>query len=469
MIYCPHCRKPSARTQGPCPHCGLELSKRKSPEKHVPKPAAKARPAAPPTPTPPKPTPNKPAPERSLDGNISLEAESYGESGSGLDLDTDDAPRAALSGLALQSLEPEAPVEMGALSPLGGDEMAVAQTAGFGRPKEGIVGAVKYWIVVLQRQKILKGELAEAELTHERLEAEKVKLLAELGRKAHEAGVKAGAVGELISKALLAQAELKGVEKQRLNRSTEHKTKVDSLNAAIELMEKKISPTKREEDELKGQRRDLMNERKGVETRLKRFQIDLRNMDELIRKRQEAYADLNKPKEERDKLLADITMFDKRCNGLNAQASALETELQTFDAPLADVEYRLKEVRDRMAPELKKIMALNKEIDEITRRFTEEDGQTAQKLGENQKIVLDAWASTGVQVIKDKLDEPDLEAGKKKGTAAMIAAEQAEDKKALLSRAIVSYDGEAVKKAQTVVAAVGGGLLLLIILLFVFL
>jgi chromosome segregation ATPase len=349
------------------------------------------------------------------------------------------------------------------------DDLAVQDTARYGKPDNSIVGAVRYWLVVRKRQQELRRDLKEAESAQVRADDMRAQLQAELGHKAHELDVKTGMVGELISKALLAQAELRGIEKARSSRSAEHKTKVESLQAAIELLEKKISPAKIAEAELRDQKRKLETDRKGVETQLKRHQIDLRNMEELIRKRQEAYSDLGKPKEERARLLADIEMFDKRRPGLTAHVNALDTELHTFDAPIADVEYRLKEIRDQMAPELSKIMALSNEIDEITRRFAEQDGETAQQVGENQKAVLTAWASAGEQVIKDKLDEPDLEAPKKQVQAAMVAATEASQKVELISRAIDSYDREVVKKAKTVVAAAAGGVLLILILLVVLL
>lgn len=490
MKYCPHCKKPSARTTGLCPHCNQDLSGAPVPE------APQAPRTTPRHESAPRPRQSSTASgggdaipleshrmeDRSDSGNTATSGaggraaedpsiqkgydyESYGMQAPPMIDPGKSNDSGGASGLDLETVNPPDPIAASQESLMNLDGLSVADVAQFGRPEAGPVGALKYWWTVHQRLKTLKVELQEAEALRQRNLEEKVRQFAALGKRAREKGVNTDELEALYTIALIAQGELKGQKRKRASQSLEHKQKIDSLKAAIDIIEKKIAPVQQEEAKHKEERQVLLQQRKSIETQLKRVQIDLRNMSNLIAQRKEACASEKATSEDKDRLTREIAQFESRLSPLLKQQEKHELEVSHVNFPLDEVEQKLLEIRNILAPELQKIMALNMEIEAQKRDFAADDEVAMQQLGAGFKKVEGFWNDVGEEVIRERIKEPEIADAKKQALAARAAFIESDRRYELLTLAVDSYDRDTVKKAQTITLAALGGLLLLIIVL----
>ncbi len=501
MIYCPHCRKPSARKDGPCPHCGGDLT---APAGSAPDGARKTGPkiasqAAPPPATEPPVQPSKTAPtpvaESRATGGADAGAEFVppGPVESGLEIESTayeavaDVPHTPMvdpsmqegggvpsvaSGLSLDSLEPPPPVSMEpAAVPLlkqrEADEMAVDDLARFGAPDASLVGSVKYWLRVRTRLKELVAEHAAAIDEHEAAKQRKTKHCAALGRRAHQIGLDGEQLTQLISQATLAEGELRGTERRHSSLADEHESKVAPLTVKKKEIETEAAPMRQKERQTRAELDKLVTDRKRIEAKLKRAEIELRNIDEIIKKRQEEYADLERPKEERNKLLADISTFDNKRPALVEQVKELEGEMSKLDAPIVKVEDQLDEIQQIVGEKQKRIDAIQAELNNLERNYSQARGEVAQQVESESEKAESAWTAVGEHVIAGKLDEPELKELKLTAIGAVTAESETARKVELLTLAQEAYNHDVVKKAQIIVGAAAGGIVVLIILLAV--
>ncbi len=491
MKYCPHCKKPSARTVGLCPHCQQDLSGAPSLSAQTPRNTPVRTPvptSCPPTRTTIRGTDSS---ETTLGASSTILAENgppLGGAGvpSGMEMQTGydyesygmNAPPmidpsqsggpAGSSGLDLDSYAADpitsSPVAE-SLRKL--DELSVGDVAKFRKPEPGPVGAMKYWWEVQKRLKVLKVEVLEAETKREKDLEDKIRQYAALGKRAKEAGVNTDELEALYTLALIAQGEFKGQKRKRASQSLEHKQKIDSLKAAIDFIEKKIAPIQQEEAQHKEEKQNLDQQRRSIETQLKRVQIDLRNMNTLIAQRKEAYTAEKATEEDKAKLAREIAQFESRLPPLLKQQEKHDLEMRHVSIPLDAVEQKLSEIRDVLAPEMQKVAALNNEIEAQKREFAADDEMVMHQLGEGARKVENLWNDVGEEVIRERINEPEIAEAKQRAHAAMAAAIESDRKYELLTLAIDSYDHNTVKRAKTIAFAAVGALALLIILLVI--
>ncbi len=443
MRYCPHCKKPSARTTGPCPHCGNELAGKplatdaaKKQKKQRPPSAAQSVPDC-----------------RQSPASQTAETKTASSS-------------RASSGLDLESLAPDIPLpETMATSAV--ELQTEIALGGFEKPGDGILGAFQYWWHVHKRLNILKIDLRNAEKKASLDNETALRLSAEFGRALHQGASPPAELVPLMDAARLADGERKGLERKRNNEFTAHRNRIDALNADIERIERENAPTLAKKQKLTEEKQHLLDEQRGIETRKKRVQIDLRNMETLIRQRTEKNLSPKTTAEEKEELLNEISRFDKRCPELKQQIDGFDKALHKLSMPVSACEMDLNAIDEQLAPDLRRIAELKKEIEQQEAAFTEEDRITQTVLEVEDERATNAWAEVAKQAIFGNSDIADEHKSQKAAlTLALRTAHESTRHVELLVDALEGYDKQTVAKAKKQ-AAVMAGLLILFIIGFV--
>lgn len=546
MIYCPHCKKPSARDTGPCPHCGGPLT----PSKVVRDPASaaleeagkgkmdigleKTMMAAPgavpaasnsapasgqgagaqklqlkPNPFADQPAqtqslaqqfpklelkkPQKPAsdslklePEHSSPGGqakadpgFEVERSLIVMSGTGADLDPSQYSGVASTGasfdLDIDSLPPPAPIpppevqveEVALPQKQDQDDFKVREIAKFGIPAAGVVGTLKYWLKVRKRLDELAVEYDQAVEKCRGILGKKKEACAELGKQAGLIGLGEETVTPLIKKAVAAGDELSNRERARLESASEHKAKIEPIDIKIKFVEKEAAPFYEKEKQALEEQRKVVVARRRIEVKKEAVDAELKAIDDQIEKLQLEFADLERPKEERDRLLKEIGMVDRNRHPLMKQVEQLEKELSVLDEPLARVDAKLKDVRGFLNAKLDEIKELNVQKNKLLREFNRLDSDAQKQLEQESSKVESLWAAVGEKIVEKGVKEPKLDKLQTKALASISDAEQAEKRVELISKARDSYDKETVAKAKKIATIIGAAIGVLIIVLLI--
>ncbi|MDJ0764531.1 MAG: hypothetical protein QNJ97_16255 [Myxococcota bacterium] len=453
MIYCPHCNRPSARTQGPCPHCKGDLADPRRPTGVGPSPIPEDTEPTPQAPIPPDSTSDvgpsvspvhasgleldAPATASPLPGQVG-----HAQPSSGLDLDVD-------GDLASQFMDMPGPASSAT------DELHVREMAGFGPPGNGVVGTVKYWFRVRKRLAELKKQLQEAEQEGQTTTSAMHIQCTELGRKGHALGLTDPVLDPLMSKALLADAELKSHERRRLSLASEHQATMKPIEAELKQIEAEAQPIREQERDVIEELTGIQTDRKRVEAKLKRAQIELRNADDLIKKRRDRLADPNFTPAERQKLEIDIGALEDRRTATMGQILKIEESLAVFAEPIAAVETRLGEIRGRLSEKLEKISALTNDLKRLAKDFSNLDSEVARQVESETEKVTAAWTAVGQQIVSQNVDNPALADLKKSAATAIYATAEAKRTIALIERAQISYDQDVVARAKKIALVAG--------------
>ena len=454
MIYCAHCKKPSARESGVCPHCGEDLKGKTGSAPEAPR--VKAQGAAP-------------------GGEIDL----GDDSGSGLELATDSyMPPVDDKGKGLETEPHEGMPELEdvddsahkeALAPAlreGLDESEINRISGFGKPGEGIVAGVKYWLKVRDRHrailKDIEGAREDSESSKNRLAA----VHAELGKKGHSLGVTTEPIKNLISSALVADSEFMSVRKRRIGLESDHRDSVRALEQTIRDLEKETAEVRRDETaaslRLDGRKKD----HRRVEGQQKRVQIEHRNLLEMIERHQEEYADLEKPKEERDKALARISELDRQQPAIVERINEYSEALKEIVVPLAQAEEAAKVARDRLHEFTERIVVVRAEKADLNEVFSQADGSVSRQIDVEREQITAAWAAVGERMIAERLcDRDDLRDNAQVVMGAIEAAHDTSRKVELLVRAMDAYDKRVFTQGKNVVIAGAIGVVIVIAVL----
>ncbi len=377
-----------------------------------------------------------------------------------------------LSGLSLESLLPPS---MGA-GPAGADlpkqeidSATVSETARFGAPDKGVVGALKYWIRVRARLKELIQEYDTAVGDCSSAITRKAEYCARLGRKGQEIGLEGEILTPLISKAAIAQGELKGTERRHSSLADEHKAKIEPIEKERDKVDAEAAPLRKKKSLANEELKRQYTERKGIEVRLKRAEIEMRNVDDLIAKKQEKYGLPDCPKEERDELLKDISAIDKRRPGILEQIKACEGEMEKLAGPIEKAESVLEQIEEVLDAKQGRIDELQSQINASQASYSQAEGAVAQKMENESEKVETAWTEVGERIVVERRSEPGLKELSNLTIGALTAADEAQQKVEVLSRAQNAYDNNVVKRAKIIVGAVVGGVVLIIVALAVFL
>ncbi len=445
MIYCPHCNRPSARKDGPCPHCKGDLSGKKVPKK----PAEGAKPA-------PKATP---ASGSGIEVGADASESTIGGA-SGLELDSgytsEGDAASATSGLSLQSIAPPP----GARAEAEGvekktDEMAVKDASGYGRAGAGIVGGVKYWLRVRKRQVELEASILEAEKEVNKGASTARDVCAVLGKKAHEAGIQDKKLKPLMSAALLAQGELEGTRRKRESMVNEHQGTLAPLEAQLKTVEAEAVPLRQNEAVAVEAQTKQAGVVKGVQVQLKRVEIELRNIEGIMEKKRAEQQKENLPEADKAKLETDISALEARKPPLLEQVQTLRGELETASAPMAELDARLTEAKSQMADKQARIDNLKSEVKRLANQFLSAQGNVSREVEGESGKVEGAWAAVGETVVRLKINNPAFGDDFKKAGVAMVSEQEKKNRLELLRLAIDSYDSGVVESAKKTVLLAG--------------
>lgn len=458
MIYCPHCNKPSAKNSGPCPHCGEDLGGREAPP---PAPAVEAA--------------SGKEPIARSDGQARNEFDFDDSDGGDLELAGDDytppiadqpaipsqggAPLAEEPGEDGPQLEviedtpPPSPVpSVVAMEPGEGE---VREVGGFGPPPGSLPEVVRYWFKVRGRLKVLAGELEEARRDHEVARERLEVISAQLGREAHEQGLCSGSMEHLVSHALRLEANLKSLLSRKAGMAAQHEESLRDLEVARREIEASMAPV-RERETAAGLRVDsARTDFRRQEAKLKRAQIELRNVAGLIEQRQKEYADLEKPKEERDALLAKIAELDKQQPGIRSRIEEHGARMEELRAPLAEADAELAEIRGELSALSERMSGVRKEMEKVESMYSQAAGNVSREVDEEKREIRKGWAAVGARALAERAHEgtPLQDRGKIALTATDTLA-SASRKTELIGRAMDAYDKRAYAKARNIGIAV---------------
>jgi len=465
MIYCPHCKKPSARSSGPCPHCGRDLGGGTQ---------ADARPAASSS------SKEKVGARNDFDpGEIST---------SGLELAGDDyvppilsqtaipsppaerdegAGREEGSGLQLEVMEEDAPeVAAPVVAPVAGPaEIArgeVEELGGFGPPPSGLVETLRYGFRVSARLSDLAAQRQKAEETRSRDDERRLMLLAELGRMTHERGLASASAESKVSHALRLEQNLGGALKRRDGLAHEHNESLMKLAGEMREVEILMAPA-REREVAATLRLDAVRaDQRRAEGKLKRAEIELRNVTELIEKRQKQFADLSRPREERDRLLKEIADLDRSQPEMHARIRAGVEALEGLREPMAQAQAAADQVNLELAGLGERLAGLRKERERLERTFSQAADNVDRVVEEDRREARNAWAAVGEQVVAEgnHRASPLAQKGEVVVAAVETAAASARQLEVIV-RAGEAYDHDAYRKAKLIGVGAIAGLLVL--------
>ncbi|MBN2527291.1 MAG: hypothetical protein JXR76_12925 [Deltaproteobacteria bacterium] len=382
MIYCPSCKKPSARNTGKCPHCGFNFDS----------------------------TPKTTSPRT----DASDTASALSDLGAGETMpDGDDAEDLPLE-LAIDESMPRTSTHRdavalsnndgGAISISEADDLPqIAEIAKFGPCENGIVGTMRYGLRVYQRLPQLLAETDTVRRQKDSAWAALVVAKARLGQWAYRQGVQHKLLNSPMAKAAKADSRLEEVQRQEAALTHKYAQQFSDNAQTLRAVQTEMTPTVEEEQITRNRFEALTKDRARLNAKIKRTEIELRNLRELIEKKQMAYADLKRPKEERATLLKEIAEVDNKQPPLLNRLTREQKELEDTDTPYKGVADQLQQVEAALN-------AYNQKIGQIKdARAALESEQQAEletihsKAQGESKHAKEAWAAVGELVYIHRL------------------------------------------------------------------
>jgi hypothetical protein len=429
MIYCPHCKRPSARETGACPHCGQDL---------VPgqPPAAAEAPAA----------AGEDAP---VFGGASFDLED--EVGT-LELEHDSIPpppRVASTTVPASRLAAGAALAAPRVVDHATDDREeVLRVAGFGSPGYGLLGTLAYGLKVRSRLGALRVERAAAAREAHAAAATRAERLAGLARRAEGLGLTDDPrLERALDAARRHQGGSEDLARRRAGLAEDHREAKGRLLGRRAEIEQAAEPIREEERAAAAALARLENDQRRGEARVRRLRIELRNIQEIIARRQQEYAAPQRTADEKRRLLAEISEQDRKQPGLVAELNEQEAAVAELAAPVEEAAARLAEIRERLGAALAGIAGIDRELRELDRRFEEDRARLESEVAGGQALARDAWAEVGAALLDgdlpaalDDVRTPALEAATRERAAGRRLA--------VLELALSAYDAGVVARAR---------------------
>ena len=453
MIYCPACKKPSARNTGNCPHCGFQFNRSRDTGSRQ----SDRRPDVSPS----------PAGIQFGDANI--------------ELDDDDSMADAPLDLALEDTEASpvdtftpdhgAPLrvnhmpssERGRLEDNTEDAAVVSEIAGFGVCGSSFIEVMKYGLRVFRRLPGLREETEavgkEKDSCWQSLEAAK----ARLGRRAAKLPAKDIHFEKLVARAANADGKLANVQREEEAVNRHFGEKLTGVTGRLHAAESEMAPVSEEALRTRNHHQQMLKERSRVNAKIKRTEIELRNIRERIEQKQSVYADLKQPREDRARTLQEITELDHRQAPLLHRLSMEQKELAAIEAPLEAISTQLTRITGQLEKHEQHTSQIKGEQVQIENELKSALDAIHSKARGESKHAQSAWASVGELVYMNKMMDTSALADVQ---AAAESFFQAQKKLSLHEAALDSYDKNAYQEARKMwiaAAVISGGLLLAII------
>ena len=433
MIYCPHCRRPTARSSGACPHCGQELSGAKSRGSGTSSATADA-------------APQTLSPSFSYPQSHSAQEHPVSPtSSSGLELDL---------GPDQMGMSVESVARRGATIPV---------DAGFGKPGEGPLGAVLYWIRVRKRQRALVQKIRVVAAERDRAREKSEALFAILGRRAHGLGLTPEAAEDAVSSALSSEASIETHSSRQAERHSEFESRIAGLDADLQNAESAAEPFRDAERVLQEEKKQLNSRRRGSETNRKRYQIELQNIEVLsVRKRESPVGGAAAMG-----TVEEISDLEERREEALRRIEASDAELSALAAPIAENESKLAEAARLLLPYNEKCDAIRAEIEVLKQQVAAADGEDRDAAEIEGASAERSWAEVGRMTLRERVRHPELDNKSADAAAAASRVSEVDGEVAVLEAACDGYDRNAVRRAKQTLGALAVLLVLLLSVLII--
>ncbi len=463
MIYCPHCRKPSSRNTGPCPHCGKELAPAPAPGPVTER--ADAVDLVPSDPGELDLTPGKSSPQEEADLPQIVEdgpvpARSEGLHGSGeetIDFGDDGAV------LEVASLPPPPQVtDTARLDEMEATDREIDSLAAFGRPKDGPAGNALYAIRVWMRRRELLELHREADARVEAATQKLKKSYADLGQAAARSGFEDDRhLAPFLANVKLAETRRNEIQGQRSDMESENRGRLSGLETEAKAIEEALAPVRTDESAALEALKILRTDQKRTEARLKRAEIELRNIEQILVQSRAKLQSPSLPVAEKTRLQSQMDEQEERKPALEEEIRGQRSELERFEKPVAEAESRLAQVRQHIAENMGQVSLKRQEASSLAVSLSKELGSFEEQLRQAEGSVEETWAGVGEKFYKLNYAVPDLEDMRVFILRAGAESRQARKRADLIEQAMKRYDRDAYAKGRNIVAGLLAALVFL--------
>lgn len=409
MRYCPHCRKPTAKQEGDCPHCGEDLNTKSSgaitggsgayeemggmalleeeggaslelDTGYMPTPSPSAVDQFTPVPTPP---PSGIGAEIDLGGPMASPST---------------PPPASVSSVHGIPVLPSFTQDD---EPLDFDPEEIAEVAKFGPVPGGLVETIKYSFLVKSRVAELKDDASRLESSLEQARKDLKDELVRLGERARVAGFKSKLSDTLMAEVEAADRDAESAQDAIATERRRHRAAVEEIEEKLEALRKKMEGPRLRESKLAGELAAREESRRQLEQRLKRIEIEIRNSDGAIARAREASA-----AEEEGQ---DLAALEKLAQEAQEKLPKLQSQRQQFRAQNAQLDEPIEELRAAVETVRDQLRALKSERSALYEARDAEEVQhkkhtsgASNKSQEAQAVVHNKLAEIGRAVRLDR-------------------------------------------------------------------
>jgi len=427
MHYCPHCHKPTALTSGPCPHCAKDLD-----------------------------TDSAAGVSVNEHGEINLD-----EGGAALELDLGppdagtEPDGGAGGGPAKKPAAPAGRAEDKKMRIQLEEESELLELSGYGRPPEGWLGAVGYLFHVMKQRKVVDARIRQIEEDQRAKKKDLDEDLLVIGRrKMSEQGSEASYALEMGAIAIATDK----VEETRQEKSTEAKEMEDKqafLDDEMLKIENEIGKMRVEEEALAKEAQLRSGEYKKGRLKMQRFDIEIRNLRQLL---------ANETKAQTSASPAKMESFKSQIKDIENQKQAFQPELETLKAQAEEVDRKLALVRSNQS-ELMGKMTLSKQRKSIVVSSLEKRGQEMEdKFKDMQEEHSEAIRKLARAAFEQKDLPSEFSSMQDKLDSKMKLVDKAQSMLEKHRAARDAYSRAAFQRA-TIVLGAGAGLFLLLLVL----
>ena len=332
-------------------------------------------------------------------------------------------------------------------------EEEARELAGYGPAPEGYLGAPAYALRVRQRQKELTARIAEVNERLKKAEAERDGAEAQIGQAAVDFGLVKEGAEELESKVAEAERSISAAKGRKTHEEETYDREMARINGEIEELAQQIAPRLDRQQTIDEEVRTAEAARQRAEARVKRVDIELRNIEGALAKG-----------------TIDPATAEARTIEAQSQRVALEREVHARAAEHARTQAEQGRMRSELSPSQRKMQALEKERGRLTAEHEERVGAYSAhaRLASN-------WRRSRLAVIGRRLYEMDPRPRLLDGERLFGRIDQSRQKVATVQaeleqylRAMDAYDEEALTKAKHLLMAASGvvGILLFAALLY---
>lgn len=390
MKYCPHCRKPSARTSGKCPHCGKDLELGPGAAAKAGASGYESMSAAEPETGPLQlDHHSRPAPAvavEEVDDPYQRHMESLDDEPE-LELDTSrplakatPAPTPRPSGFGIPvipSFTREEPPDY--------DPDELHEKARYGAPPSSLLGAVSYALAVRKRSAELLAEAARLEPGVARAREELIEEMARLGERARVAGYKGSTqdIAALLAAVEAADRTAENAEGAKSVEQRRHAQAMEEIEARIESVRERMEAPRLKEAQLAAELGAKEGERRQLEMRIKRLEIEIRAAEEVAARGQTSGA--QQPAADP----AALRAASAKLPGLQSELQALRARASHLDDPIAELRARVARAHEELgALKAERAAAAKAREDELALHQANTRGASTQSEQARQELKL---------------------------------------------------------------------------------